>query len=41
MKLTDMLRGENAAFYALFDEIEEMASCAGEGAQIESAMTVL
>ncbi len=41
MKLTDMLRGEHAVFRALFDEIEEMASFAGEVAQIESAMTVL
>ncbi len=41
MKLTDMLRGEHAAFRALLDEIEEMASFAGEVAQIESAMTVL
>lgn len=41
MKLTDMLRGEHAAFGALLDEIEEMASFAGEVAQVESAMTVL
>lgn len=41
MKLTDVLRGEHAAFGALLDEIEEMASFAGEVAQIESAMTVL
>ncbi len=41
MRLTDMLRGEHAVFGALFDEIEEMASFAGELAQIESAMTVL
>ena len=41
MKLTDMLRGEHAAFGALLDEIEGMASFAGEVAQIESAMTVL
>ena len=41
MKLTDMLLGEHAAFHALLDEIEEMASYAGEVAQIESAMTVL
>ena len=41
MKLTDVLRGEHAAFRALLDEIEGMASFAGEVAQIESAMTVL
>jgi iron-sulfur cluster repair protein YtfE (RIC family) len=41
MKLTDVLLGEHAAFHALLDEIEEMASFAGEVAQIESAMTVL
>ncbi len=41
MKLTDVLLGEHAAFGALFDEIEAMASFAGEVAQIESAMTVL
>ena len=41
MKLTDVLRGEHAVFFALLDEIEEMASFAGEVAQIESAMTVL
>ncbi len=41
MKLTDVLRGEHGAFHALLDEIEEMASFAGEVAQIESAMTVL
>ena len=41
MKLTDVLLGEHAAFHALLDEIEEMASYAGEVAQIESAMTVL
>ena len=40
MKLTDVLRGEHAVFFALLDEIEEMASYAGEVAQIESAMTV-
>ena len=41
MKLTDVLRGEHAAFRALLDEVEDMASFAGEIAQIESAMTVL
>ncbi len=41
MKLTDVLMGEHAAFHALLDEIEEMASFAGEVAQIESTMTVL
>ncbi|MEE9544027.1 MAG: hemerythrin domain-containing protein [Rhodospirillales bacterium] len=41
MKLPDVLLGEHAAFRALFDEIEGMASFAGEVAQNESAMTVL
>ena len=38
MKLTDVLLGEHGAFRALLDEIEEMASFAGEVAQIESAI---
>ena len=41
MNLTDVLLGEHVAYRALLDEIEEMASFAGEVAQIESAMTVL
>ncbi len=41
MNLTDVFLGEHVAFRALLDEIEEMASFAGEVAQIESAMTVL
>ena len=41
MKLTDVLLGEHAAFRALLDEIEQMASYAGEVAQIDSAMTAL
>ncbi len=41
MKLIDVLLGEHAVFNALLDEVEEMASFAGEVAQIESAMTVL
>ena len=40
MKLTDALIGEHGAFRALLDAIEEMASYAGEVAQIESAMAV-
>lgn len=41
MKLIDVLRGEHAAFRALLNEIEEMATFSGEIAQIESAITVL
>ncbi|MEE9141004.1 MAG: hemerythrin domain-containing protein [Alphaproteobacteria bacterium] len=41
MKLTDLLRGEHAAFNALLDEIEELNSVSGEVAQIESTVTVL
>ncbi len=41
MKLTDVLLGEHAAFRALLDEIEKMASFSGEVAQIESAITVV
>ncbi len=41
MKLTDALLGEHATFYALFDEIEAMASVAGGLPQIQSATTVL
>ncbi len=40
MKLTDALLGEHGAFRVLLDGIEEMASYAGEVAQIESAMAV-
>lgn len=38
MKLTDALLGEHGAFRILLNGIEEMASYAGEVAQIESAM---
>lgn len=40
MKLTDALLGEHGAFRILLNGIEEMASYAGEVAQIESAMAV-
>lgn len=41
MKLTDALRGEHGAFYALFDEVEALVSSAGGVAQIQSASMVL
>ncbi len=41
MKLTDALRGEHGAFYALFDEVEAMASRAESVAQVQSATVVL
>jgi iron-sulfur cluster repair protein YtfE (RIC family) len=41
LKLTDGLRGEHGAFYALFDEVEAMGSSAGNAAQAQSAMAVL
>lgn len=41
MKLTDALLGEHGAFYALFDNVEELAASAGRVAQIQGAITVL
>jgi hemerythrin-like domain-containing protein len=41
MKLTDALLGEHGAFYALFDEIESLASVAGTHTQVQSATAVL
>jgi len=41
MKLTDALLGEHGAFYALFDEIEALASLAETGTQVQSATAVL
>ncbi len=41
MKLTDRLLGEHATFQALLNEIENMASVAGDVAKVDSAMTVL
>tara|TARA_B100000315_G_scaffold183253_1_gene172159 strand:- start:4371 stop:4817 length:447 start_codon:yes stop_codon:yes gene_type:complete len=41
MIITDLLIGEHGAFRALLDEIEDMATFAGDVAQIESATTVL
>jgi len=41
MIITDLLTGEHGAFRALLDEIEDMATFAGDVAQIESATTVL
>ena len=41
MKLTDALLGEHGAFYALFDQIEEIAATQSAMAQWRSATTVL
>lgn len=41
MKLTDALRGEHGAFYALFDEIEDIAATEDAMAQWLGATTVL
>ncbi len=41
MKLTDALLGEHGAFYALFDEIEEIAATEDAMAQWRGATTVL
>ncbi len=40
MKLTDALLGEHGAFNVLLNEIEKMASIAGDVAQIDSAIAV-
>jgi len=41
VKLTDALLGEHGIFYALFDQIEEIAAIEGATAQILGATTVL
>ncbi len=41
MRLIDALLGEHAAFYALFDEIEALASLAETGTQVQGATAVL
>ena len=41
MKLTDALLGEHGAFYALFDQVEALASIAESGTQVQSATAVL
>ncbi|MCC7016896.1 MAG: hemerythrin domain-containing protein [Rhodospirillales bacterium] len=41
MKLTDALRGEHGAFYALFNEIDTLAAIAGSHTQVQSASAVL
>lgn len=41
MKLTDALLGEHGAFYALFDEIEDIAATEDAMAQWRGATTVL
>jgi hemerythrin-like domain-containing protein len=41
MQLIDALLGEHGAFYALFDEIEALASMAETGNQVRSATAVL
>lgn len=41
MKLTDALRGEHGAFYALFNEIDSLAAIAGSHTQVQAASAVL
>ncbi len=41
MNLIDALLGEHGAFHALLDSVEQMASTAGDIAQIDAAMAIL
>lgn len=41
MKITDALRGEHGAFYALFDQVEAVSQRAGAIAQLVTATAVL
>lgn len=41
MRVTDALLGEHAVFYALFDQVEAVASSAGAVTQVEAATAVL